>query len=141
MHSADAFGQFDWNPTEHFNVIAGLRFDYFSESNVRHFSPHLGLMYKIGNCSLRGSYAQGFRSPTLKEMHMNFYMANTMMIYGNPDLEPETSHNFSLSGEYTKNRYNFTLTGYYNLVHDRIEYTSFRDTDGMIAQNISIPHG
>ncbi len=53
MHSADAFGQFDWNPTEHFNVIAGLRFDYFSESNVRHFSPHLGLMYKIGNCSLR----------------------------------------------------------------------------------------
>ena len=58
--------------------------------------------------------AQGFRSPTLKEMHMNFYMANTMMIYGNPDLEPETSHNFSLSGEYTKNRYNFVY------VHPRV---------------------
>lgn len=61
MHSADAFGQFDWNPTEHFNVISGVRFDYFSQSNVRHISPHIGLMYKIANCSLRSSYSQGFR--------------------------------------------------------------------------------
>ena len=68
MHSADAFGQFDWNPTEHFNVISGVRFDYFSQSNVRHISPHIGLMYKIANCSLRSSYSQGFRSPTHKKM-------------------------------------------------------------------------
>ncbi len=102
MHTADAFGQFDWNPTERLNVIAGLRFDYFSDSNVRHLSPHLGMMYKIGNCSLRGSYSQGFRSPTLKEMYMVFNMANMMMIYGNPDLKSETSHNFSVSAEYTK---------------------------------------
>lgn len=56
-------------------------------------------MYKIANCSLRGSYSQGFRSPTLKEMYMNFDMANAMMIYGNPDLKSETSHNFSLSAD------------------------------------------
>ena len=41
-------------------------------------------MYKIGNCSLRGSYAGGFRAPTLKEMYMNFDMASIFMIYGNP---------------------------------------------------------
>ena len=57
-------------------------------------------------------------------------MAFAMMIYGNPDLKSETSHNFSLSAEYTKNRYNFTVSGYYNLVNDRIDLTSFRDTDG-----------
>ncbi len=57
-------------------------------------------MYKIANCSLRGSYSQGFRSPTLKEMYMNFDMANAMMIYGNPDLKSETSHNFALGGIY-----------------------------------------
>ncbi len=32
----------------------------------------------------------------------------------------KTSHNFSVSAEYTKNRYNFSVTGYYNLVHNRI---------------------
>ena len=67
-------------------------------------------------------------------MYMNFDMANAMMIYGNPDLKSETSHNFSLSAEYTKNRYNFTVSGYYNLVNDRIDLTSFRDTDGRWAQ-------
>ena len=116
MHTADAFGQFDWNPTERLNVIAGLRFDYFSDSNVRHLSPHLGMMYKIGNCSLRGSYSQGFRSPTLKEMYMVFNMANMMMIYGNPDLKSETSNNFSVSAEYTKSRYNFYIIIWYTIV-------------------------
>lgn len=134
MHSADAFAQFDWNPTEHFNVIGGLRYDYFSESDVQRLSPHLGLMYKISKCSLRASYSQGFRSPTLKEMYMNFDMANAMMIYGNPDLKSETSHNFSLSAEYTKSRYNFSATGYYNLVNNRIDLASFRDADGRWAQ-------
>ena len=135
MHTADAFGQFDWNPTERLNVIAGLRFDYFSDSNVRHLSPHLGMMYKIGSCSLRGSYSQGFRSPTLKEMYMVFNMANMMMIYGNPDLKSETSHNFSVSAEYTKNRYNFSVTGYYNLVHNRINTVYSEDPKGQIYTN------
>lgn len=135
MHTADAFGQFDWNPTERLNVIAGLRFDYFSDSNVRHLSPHLGMMYKIGNCSLRGSYSQGFRSPTLKEMYMVFNMANMMMIYGNPDLKSETSHNFSVSAEYTKSRYNFSITGYYNLVHNRINTVYSEDPKGQIYTN------
>ena len=44
MHTADAFGQFDWNPTERLNVIAGLRFDYFSDSNVRHLSSRIVAM-------------------------------------------------------------------------------------------------
>lgn len=136
QHTADAFGQFDWNPSEHFNVILGTRFDYFSEANIHHVSPKVGLMYKIGDCSLRGSYAGGFRAPTLKEMYMTFDMANVFMIYGNPDLKAETSHNFSLSAEYTKSRYNFTLTGFYNLVDNRIT-TAWNDAlKGMLYTNI-----
>lgn len=120
QYNIDAFGQFDWNPSKNFNAFVGLRYDYFSDTNVRHLSPHLSMMYKIGNCSLRSSYSQGFRAPTLKEMYMTFNMAGAMMIYGNPDLKSETSHNFSLSAEYTKSRYNFTVSGYYNIVHNRI---------------------
>ena len=60
QYTVDGFAQFDWNPTKYFNVITGLRFDYYSDSDINHFSPKLGLMYKIGNCSLRGSYAGGF---------------------------------------------------------------------------------
>ncbi|WP_455593354.1 TonB-dependent receptor [Bacteroides sp.] len=137
QHTVDAFGQFDWNPTEQFNVILGTRFDYYSKAKIHHFSPKLGLMYKIGNCSLRGSYAGGFRAPTLKEMYMTFDMANIFMIYGNPDLKAETSHNFSLSAEYTKSRYNFTVTGFYNLVDNRISTAWSNALKGMFYTNMS----
>lgn len=133
MYFVDVFGQFDWNFMEYFNVIVGLRFDYFFELNVCYFLLYLGLMYKIGNCLLRGFYVQGFCLFILKEMYMNFYMVNIMMIYGNLDLELEISYNFLFFGEYIKNCYNFMLIGYYNLVYDCIEYIFFRDIDGMIV--------
>ena len=137
QHTADAFAQFDWNPFRKFNLIAGLRFDYFSEAKLAHVSPKLGLMYKLNNCSLRGSYAGGFRAPTLKEMHMNFYMGNIFMIYGNPDLKPESSHNISLSAEYMKGQHNLTVTGFYNLVANRITTAWNQTLGGQVYTNMS----
>ena len=137
QHTADAFAQFDWNPYKKFNLIAGLRFDWFSEAKLSHLSPKLGLMYKLKNCSLRGSYAGGFRAPTLKEMYMNFYMGNIFMIYGNPDLKPESSHNFSLSAEYMKGQHNVTVTGFYNIVDDRITTAWNQALGGQVYTNMS----
>lgn len=137
QHTADAFAQFDWNPFRKFNLIAGLRFDYFSEAKLAHVSPKLGLMYKLNNCSLRGSYAGGFRAPTLKEMHMNFYMGNIFMIYGNPDMKPESSHNISLSAEYMKGQHNLTVTGFYNLVANRITTAWNQTLGGQVYTNMS----
>lgn len=137
QHTADAFAQFDWNPHKKFNLIAGLRFDYFSEAKLSHLSPKLGLMYKLGNCSLRGSYAGGFRAPTLKEMYMNFYMGNIFMIYGNPDLKPEYSHNLSLSAEYMKGNHNLTVTGFYNIVDNRITTAWNQALGGQVYTNMS----
>ena len=120
QYTGDLFAQLDWSPTDRLNFVSGLRFDYFSDRNLFHASPKLGVMYKISNCSVRASYAGGFRAPTLKEMYMNFNMANIFMIYGNPDLEAEERHNFSLSAEYMTRRHHLTLTGYWNLVDNRI---------------------
>lgn len=41
QYTVDGFAQFDWNPTKYFNVITGLRFDYYSDSDINHFSPKL----------------------------------------------------------------------------------------------------
>lgn len=137
QYTTDAFAQFDWNPTSKINVIAGLRFDHFSEADVKHLSPKLGMMYKVNNCSLRGSYSGGFRAPTLKEMYMNFDMASIFMIYGNKDLKAESSHNFSLSAEYIKGRYNVTVTGFYNVVDNRITTAWNDELKGMVYTNMS----
>ena len=137
QHTADAFAQFDWNPHRRFNLIAGLRFDHFSAASLSHLSPMLGVMYKAENCSLRASYAGGFRAPTLKEMYMDFYMGNIFMIYGNPELKAETSHNFSLSAEYLKGQHSFTVTGFYNLVDSRITTVWNQELDGQVYTNMS----
>lgn len=137
QYTGDLFGQLDWNPTERLNFVSGLRFDYFSDRGLFHASPKLGAMYKIGNCSVRASYAGGFRAPTLKEMYMSFNMANIFMIYGNPDLEPEESHNFSLSAEYMSRRYNLTVTGYYNLVDNRITTAWSEALKGQLYTNMA----
>ena len=137
QYNADAFVQFDWSPSEKVNVITGARADYFSELQSVHFSPKLGVMYRPGGCTLRASYAGGFRSPTLKELYMNFFMGNIFMIYGNPALESETSHNFSLSAEYSKGRYNVTATGFCNFVDNRISTVWNTALNGQVYTNMS----
>ena len=137
QHTADAFAQFDWNPTKSFNVIAGLRYDYFSAAEMQHVSPKLGVMYKFNHGSVRASYASGFRAPTLKEMYMNFDMASIFWIYGNPDLKAESSNNLLLTGEYNLGRYNFTLSGFYNLVNNRITTAWNQALDGMKYTNMA----
>ena len=123
--TADAFAQFDWNVLKGFNVIGALRYDYFSAKKLSSLSPKIGLMYRIdsdraGHFAFRGSYAKGFRAPTLKEMYMSFDMASIFMIYGNPDLLSEVSHNFTLSAEYFKKYCNVTVAGYFNMVRNGI---------------------
>lgn len=136
QYVADAFAQLDLKPLDKFSLITGLRYDYFSENSSKNFTTSIATMYKIGNCSLRGSYAGGFRAPTLKEMYMSFDMASIFMIYGNPDLKPESSQNLSLSAEYTNSYYNLSVTGYYNQVEDRITTAWSQELKGQQYVNI-----
>lgn len=134
--TADGFAQFDMNFTDMFNIIAGARYDYFSEAGMKHLSSRLSMMYKLGKVALRGSYSGGFRAPTLKEMYMDFDMAGIFMIYGNPDLKPETSHNFQLSAEYTRRLLNFNVGAFCNLVDDRITTAWSQALNGQLYTNI-----
>lgn len=60
QYIVDGFVQFDWNLMKYFNVIIGLCFDYYLDFDINYFFFKLGLMYKIGNCLLRGFYVGGF---------------------------------------------------------------------------------
>ncbi len=134
--TADGFAQMDLNFIKDFNIIGGMRYDYFSESDMQHLSSRLNLMHRLGRFNLRGSYAGGFRAPTLKEMYMDFDMASIFMIYGNPDLKPEVSNNFQLSAEYTEGLFNASLGAYCNLVDDRMTTVWNQARNGMVYTNI-----
>lgn len=136
QYSVDAFAQFDYNPAKWLNVMASLRHDYFSNSSASATTARLAAMLKWTGFSVRATYAGGFRAPTLKEMYMNFDMAGIQMIYGNPDLKPEKSHNWNIALEhYGKTEgtlggsYSMTLTGYMNKYNRRITTTDFAGDD------------
>ncbi|MCM1163224.1 MAG: TonB-dependent receptor [Muribaculaceae bacterium] len=134
--TADGMAQIDLNFADRFNIIAGARYDYFSESDMKHLSSRASVMYKIDRVNLRASYSGGFRAPTLKEMYMDFDMAGIFMIYGNPDLKPETSHNFQLSAEYSRRLLNVNIGGFCNLVDNRITTAWSQALKGQLYTNI-----
>ena len=121
--------QEDWKVADKFNVIAGLRGDYH-EKYQWHITPKISLMWKATEAlSIRAGYAQGFRSPSLKELYQAYDMGGMgwFMLYGNPDLKPETSHQFSLSGEITKGGLNLSMALAHNRFKNKIAYMSIND--------------
>ena len=120
QNSADGFIQFDWDPSAHWNMIGGLRYDYFSASSKSRLSAKIGVMYKLNGWRFRTSYAGGFRAPSLKELFMHFNMANIFTIYGNKNLKPENSDNFQISAEYTRRNYSFSANAFHNIFRNRI---------------------
>lgn len=125
------YAQEDWNITDRLNIVAGVRADYHEKYHW-HFTPKLSAMWRlIDSFTLRAGYAQGFRSPSLKELYMSYDMGGLgyFMIYGNPDLEPETSHQYSLSGEFTKGGLNLSVAFSDNRFRNKIAYVSMQNGD------------
>ena len=128
--NADAYAQFDYNPTKRLNLVGSVRYDYFSASEEQALTARLAAVYKFSKLTVRANYASGFRAPSLKEMYMHYDMGNMgYMIIGNPDLKPEKSNNFNLAlehagkvrnGGFLDGDYNLTLMGYANIFDKRI---------------------
>jgi len=101
------------------NIIAGIRTSTHSSYGF-HAAPKISVMYKIGDLSLRSSAGTGFRSPSLKELYMNFDHFGEWYIIGNENLVPESSVYFSGSAELSKPRNNSSVTLYRNELSDMI---------------------
>lgn len=117
----DLFAQYDWRLSNKVEIVAALRYDYFSDGGDSRVTPKANIcLTPIRALTLRAGYGMGFRAPTLKEKYYNFDMSGIWIVEGNPDLKSEVSHNFNLSAEYTKGHYNFSISAYYNSVADKL---------------------
>lgn len=107
-------------------------------------SPSLSLLYKpLKKLQFRASYSRGFRSPSLKELYLDFHDVNHDIV-GNPDLKAEYSHHFQASSGYTlfeeaKKSGNITLTGFYDDVRNQISLAkadTIQNSNAYIYSNI-----
>ena len=137
--------EFDLGKAE---MIAGLRFDNYelnasadslyldyckngsstcpvSDLDTSNISPKIAATYPLNDdLALWAQYSKGFRAPSWWEMQAsqtNLSASNPYQTVPNPDLKPETSNSYEIGfrGDYQK--YNFELTGFYNVYDDFIE--------------------
>lgn len=129
MQTYALYLQEDWKVTERLNVVAGVRADYHRKYHL-HVTPKLSLMYTPWDfLTFRAGYSQGFRSPSLKELYQEYDMGGLgwMMLYGNPNLKPETSNQYALSAEFTKGGLNMSVSATHNRFKNRITLQSLND--------------
>lgn len=98
-----------YDPWKKISIQPGARFIY----NTKYNAP---IVYSVNikygateNSSVRATYARGFRSPSIKELYLDFNDSNHNLD-GNPNLLAESSHNANLNFSYNRE----TNTAYIN---------------------------
>ncbi len=126
LTASAAYAQDEWTLGERWTLLPGLRFERH-EVYGENWSPRLSLMWRPAeSLKLRASAGRGYRAPSSKELYFVFnHAAAGYIVFGNPDLRPETSRNLSLSLEHTyKNAAVARVTFYYNDLEDLIDFDS-----------------
>lgn len=117
------FSEAKYQIVERFQIALSGRWTYHSVYNNR-FTPSLQGKLKISEkWSLKGGYAQGYRSPSLKELYLEFIDINHNIV-GNPSLQPEVSHDFQSTLSFDSDKaWEASLNAYYTSITNRINLT------------------
>lgn len=148
FNSQYVFVQYDYNPSEKWNILAGFRFDNHSEY-ASQFSPKLAVNYKINtNFSLKSSVGYGYKAPDFRQLYFDFSnpsVGYTVLGYNvaenrlnqldgegqilnrvsginfdNP-LEAESAVNFNFGTFYKRNKLKLDVNAFYNLIENLID--------------------
>ncbi len=105
-------------------IRPGIRFTYNTLFKAP-LIPSLNLKYDVTEkISARASYGRGFRSPSLKELYLNF-VDPSHNVQGNPNLYAETGDNFQLGVQYenkfSERVFRFEPSIFYNHISNMID--------------------
>jgi len=138
MFTTAAFLQDEWSLTEGTRLLGGMRFTYVdskfngtddpsltvsdSKSKDDNISFSLGAVQQMSKAwSLRVNYSQGYRHPNLVELYIGSPAHGSSSAKdGNPDLDPETSHNFEVGTLYQGDNLSTEFAVFYTTAKDYI---------------------
>ena len=124
--TAAVYAQDEFNALKWLNVTGGLRLVRNQNYGFR-LTPKLSAMLSAGDFRFRLGWSQGFKSPTVKELHYRYLHvmgSSTFFNIGNTSLKPQTSNYFSANAEYRGNRLAASVTGYLNRLDNMIALTN-----------------
>ena len=108
--------QDEWNHLKWLNVTAGLRLVDNHNFGFR-LTPKVSTMASVGDFRFRLGWSQGFKTPTVKELHYRYLHimgSSTFFNIGNVNLDPQTSNYYSANVEYRGRRFTAAVTAYLN---------------------------
>jgi iron complex outermembrane receptor protein len=112
-------------PAAHLSATAGLRATLHSDFDDV-LGPEVKLVYKRASWRLTADYSRSHNTPSFYQRYNE-----TSSTRPNPDLAMEQADNFSLGLFATLNKgVSFSLSGFYNLLTDRITYVTGDDGVG-----------
>jgi outer membrane receptor for ferrienterochelin and colicins len=125
-----AFLSVEYRPVNKLLVRPAVRYAYNTTYKAP-VVPSLQLLYELGvNTVIRASYSQGFRSPSLKEMYLQFVDANHN-VFGNTNLIAEDSWHYLASVDQTfklgNSRIKLSPSVFYNHINNKITLASSGD--------------
>lgn len=133
------FANLRYTPLSAVELQPGLRYSYNTEYN----SP---LVYSLNakwnfsrRFTWRASFAKGFRAPSLKELYYVFVDSNHE-IYGNSELEAESSYNYNTALEFASSTQNHAwkvaTSLFYNDISNLITLVQEENTTAYSYENI-----
>jgi outer membrane cobalamin receptor len=120
------FVQDRWTLTSRTDLVVGARFDDYAQAGSR-LSPRAGIHHQLSPAlTLRASYGEGFRAPSLVERYYNAFG-----LAGNPTLRPESSRQSEVGANWLLAQGSLDLAVFHNLVEDQITWgsTTFENID------------
>lgn len=118
------FAEDTWKPVEALALTGGIRYDDH-EVFGSHVSPRLYAVYTLSDTwTLKGGASTGFKTPKTTQLYdgvVGFGGQGTSPMFGNPDLQPETSTTYELAVYWQHpDGHNFNATVFRNTFDDKI---------------------
>lgn len=117
LYVQDEFNMLGW-----LNITGGIRLVDNRNFGIR-LTPKLSAMLSAGDFRLRLGWSQGFKTPTVKELHYRYLHvmgSSTFFNIGNEKLDPQTNNYYSANAEYRGDRLTVSVTGYRNMLDNMI---------------------
>ncbi len=120
--TAALYVQDEFNGVKWLNITAGLRLVDNRGFGFR-LTPKISAMLSVGDFRFRLGWSQGFKTPTVKELHYRYLHvmgSSTFFNIGNTNLDPQISNYYSANIEYRGRNFTASVTGYLNKLDNMI---------------------
>ena len=126
LYVQDEFNWLKW-----LNITAGLRLVDNHNYGFR-LTPKVSTMFSVDDFRFRLGWSQGFKTPTVKELHYRYlHIMGSSMFFniGNVNLDPQTSNYYSANIEYRGQRFTAAVTAYLNKLDHMIALVNVSESE------------